>query len=92
MVSKGMSTARSQRYKANQILQEKKLSSPWPTYSGNYILPSPTIKPITQAEGAQLALEQFILNQSLLHAASLSTHPYDLLCAMASYRDLYDCS
>jgi hypothetical protein len=53
MVTKGVPTASSQRYKANKILQEKKLSTP-PT-SGNDVLPLPIAisqKPLTEVEEA----------------------------------------
>jgi hypothetical protein len=92
MVTKGVPAARSQRYKANKILQKKKLSTP-PT-SGNDVLPSPIViyqKPLTEVEGALRAFATVrVLHQSLLHAASPGTHPNDLLQVMGPY--LHDCS
>jgi hypothetical protein len=62
--------------------------------SSNDVLPlliSILEKPTTQAEGAQRAFSTVrVLQQSLLHAASPGTHPYDLLQVMASY--IFDCS
>ncbi len=55
-IVKGVPTACSQSYKANQKLQEKKI--PTPTTSGNDVLPLPLIipaKPVTQAKGEQRA-------------------------------------
>jgi len=89
---KGVPTARSQSYKANQKLQEKKF--PTPTTSGNDVLPSPIIipaKPATQAKGAQLAFTTVcVLQQSLLHAMSPGNNIYDMLQLMGPY--LCDCS
>ena len=89
---KGVPTARSQSYKANQKLQEKKF--PTPTTSGNDVLPSPLIlptQPVTQAQGAQRALTTvLVLQQSLLHAMSPGTHIYDMLQLMGPF--LSDCS
>ena len=84
-MTKGVPTARSQRYK----LKEKKLST-FTTF-GNDVLPLPTIIPTTQLHGAQRAFATVrVLHQSLLHAASPGTHIYDLLQVLAPY--LYDCS
>jgi len=98
MVTKGMPTARSQRYKANQTINEKTNSilikdkvHSTPSTSGSDVFPLPIITPFTQAEGAQRAFATVrVLHQSLLHAASPGTHPHDLLQVMASY--LHDCS
>ena len=86
-MAKGVPTARSQRYKATHKAKESIISIP-PT-SSNDVLPlliSISEKPITQADGAQRAFSTVrVLHQSLLHAASPGTHPYDLLQVMASY-------
>ncbi len=54
--------------------------------------PSPSKrKSISQSEGAQRAsFTVRVLHQTLLHAASPGTHPFDLRQIMAPY--LYDCS
>jgi hypothetical protein len=91
-MAKGVPTARSQHYKATHKTKEKIISTSPP--SSNDVLPlliSISEKPITHAEGAQRAFSTVrVLHQSLLHAASPGTHPYDLLQVMASY--IFDCS
>ena len=91
-MAKGVPTARSQRYKATHKAKAKIISTSPP--SSNDVLPlliSISEKPITQADGAQRAFSTVrVLHQSLLHAASPGTHPYDLLQVMASY--IFDCS
>ena len=90
-MAKGVPTACSQRYKATRKAKESIISIP-PT-SKNDALPllfSISEKPITQADGAQRAFSTVrVLRQSLLHAASPGTHPYDLLQVMAPY--IFDC-
>ena len=88
-MAKGVPTARSQRYKATHKAKESIISIP-PTSSNEVI--SILEKPITQSDGAQCAFSTVrVLDQSLLHAASPGTHPYDLLqVIMASY--IFDCS
>ena len=90
-MTKGVPTARSQRYKATQKLQEKITTTP--TTSGNDVLPSPISvpeKPTFQAEGAQRAFTTVrVLHQALLHAANPGTHIYDLLQLIGLY--LTDC-
>jgi hypothetical protein len=91
-MAKGVPTARSQSYKATHKAKEKIISTS--STSSNDALPlliSISEKPITQADGAQRAFSTVrVLHQSLLHAASPGTHPYDLLQVMASY--IFDCS
>ena len=91
-MANGVPTARSQRYKATHKAKESTISSP-PT-SSNDALPlliSISEKPITQADGEQRAFSTVrVLHQSLLHATSPGTHPYDLLQVMASY--IFYCS
>ena len=91
-MAKGVPTARSQSYKTNQKLKEKKRSTP--TTSSNVVLPSPLIipaKPPTQAEGAQREFTTvLVLHKSLLHAMSPGDHIYDMMKLMGPY--LYDCS
>ena len=91
-MAKGVPTARSQSYKANQKLQEKKTSTP--TTSSNDVFPlQPTItaEPTTHAEGAQRVFTTVrVLYQSVLHTMSPGNHTYDLLQLMGPY--LYDCS
>ena len=91
-MAKGVPTARSQSYKANQKLQEKKTSTP--TTSSNDVFPLQPIiaaEPTTHAEGAQRAFTTVrVLYQSVLHAVSPGNHTYDLLQLMGPY--LYDCS
>ena len=90
-MAKGVPTARSQRFKATQKLQEKITSTP--TNLGNDVLPSPISvpeKPTFQAEGAQRAFTTVhMLHQALLHAANPGTHIYDLLQLLGLY--LTDC-
>ena len=90
-MAKGVPTARSQRYKATQKLQEKITTTP--TTSGNDVLPSPISvpeKPTFQAEGAQRAFNTVRgLHQALLYAANPGTHIYDLLQLIGPY--LNDC-
>jgi hypothetical protein len=91
-MAKGVPTARSQRYKATHKAKESINSIP-PTSSNDafQLLISFTEKPITQADGAQCAFSTVqVLHQSLHHAASPETHPYDLLQVMASC--IIDCS
>ena len=84
-MAKGVPTARSQRFKATQKLQEKITSTP--TTPGNDVLPSPISvpeKPTLQAEGAQHAFEIVrVLNQTLIHM-SPDNHIYDILQLMRS--------
>ena len=91
-MAKGVPTARSQSYKANQKLQEKKTSTP--TTSSNDVfpwLPIIAAEPTTHAKGAQRAFTTVrVLYQSVLHAVSPGNHTYDLLQLMGPY--LYDCS
>ncbi len=80
-MAKGLPAARSQSYKANQKLQEKKISSP--TTFGNDVVQLPPIipsKPTTHAKGAQRVFATVrVLYQSVLHAMSPGNHIYDLL-------------
>jgi hypothetical protein len=91
-MAKGVPTARSQRFKATHKAKEKIISTS--STSSNDVLPlliSISEKPINQAEGAHRAFSTVrVLHQSLFHAASSGTHPYDLLQVMASY--IFDCS
>ena len=90
-MAKGVPTARSQRFKATQKIQDKIISTP--TTYGNDAIPSPISipdKPITQAEGAQRAfLTARMLHQALIHAAKPGTYIYDLLLLLGPY--LNDC-
>ena len=83
-MAKGVPTARSQRFKATQKLQEKITSTP--TTPGNDVLPSQISvpeKPTFQAEGEQRAFTTVhMLHQALLHAANTDTHIYDLVCTL----------
>ena len=81
-MAKGIPTARSQSYKANQKLQEQKIPTPT-TMMSNDVLPSSLIipsQPVTQAQGVQRAFTTvLVLQQSLLHAVSPGTHIYNML-------------
>ena len=92
-MAKGVPTARSQRFKATQKLQEKITSTP--TTPGNEVLPSPISvpeKPAFQAEGAQRAFNTVRgLHQALLYAANPGTHIYNLLQLIGLYlHDFHD--
>jgi hypothetical protein len=91
-MAKGVPTARSQRYRATHKAKETIISIPPPSSNDALqLLFSISEKPITQADGAQHAFSRVqVPHQSLLHAASPGTHPYDLLQVMASY--IFDCS
>jgi hypothetical protein len=61
-MAKGIPTDRSRRFKANQ---EKKSSTP--SNLGNDAFPSPPLSPLTQAEGAQRALQLFVCSIKLYY-------------------------
>ena len=94
-MAKGVPTARSKRYKANQTLQEmsnsinikEKVHSTPSTY-GNDVLPSPT--PIPETDGAHRAFEMArVLTQTLMHM-NPANHISDILKLLGS--SISDCS
>jgi hypothetical protein len=88
MVSKGKTTARSQRYKANQkLLQEQARSLPTTTGSAALPPPSPVLDQPVTTDDAEL--RAFTSVRLLLQAMVISTRPntniYDMLQVVSSF-------
>jgi hypothetical protein len=88
MVAKGKPTARSQRYKANQIiLQEQARSAP--TTSGSEVLPPPSTvldKPVTPDDVEQRAFTSVrLLIQAMVLTTRPNTNIYDMLQVTSSF-------
>jgi hypothetical protein len=94
-MAKGVLTARSQRYKATQKLQEKTNSinitekvHSTPSISGNDVLPSPTQipeNPVPHLDGAQRAFETVRVLLQTLHHMSQGIHISDILKLLGLY-------